>query len=149
MSKKLRLTDLIFSSRRASQMLHTGILFLRILLKCSFWLSRSGVEGSLSLCNSNKLPDDVGDDDDATGLWTTLDTAGSPWPQATVPLPVSNDSIYCDVLSPGNNLTNSSKTMVLYWDACTAPPPPNKGHWQMSGDMLGYQKTQSPTGICG
>ena len=37
------------------------------------------MEGSLSLCNSNKLPDDVGDDDDdATGPWTTLDTAGSP-----------------------------------------------------------------------
>lgn len=73
------------------------------------------------------------------------------WFHCWLAMAVLSDSIYCDMLSPGNNLTNSSKTMVLYWDSCRvgAPPPPNKGYWQMSGDMLGYQKTQSPTGIYG
>lgn len=43
---------------------------------------------------------------------------------------VLSDSIYCDILSPGNNLTNSSKTMVLSWEQLyCSPTPPNKGHW--------------------
>ena len=130
MSKKLRLTDLIFSSCRASQMLHTGILFLRILLKCSFWLSRSGVEGSLSLCNSNKLPDDVGDDDGATGPRTTLNTAGSPWPQATVPRKQSWVTLFTVIFSP---LVTIWPILLKQWfstgSSCTAPPLPNKGHW--------------------
>ena len=39
---------------------------------------------------------------------------------------VLSDSIYCDTLSPGNNLTNSSKTMVLYWDSLLLPRPPTR-----------------------
>lgn len=152
MSKKLRLTDLIFSSRRASQMLHTGILFLRILLKCSFWLSRSGLEGSLSLCNSNKLPDDAGDDDDATSPWTTLNIAGSPWPQATVPLRVSNGSLewLSVIFSP---LVTIWPILLKQWfsteNSCTAPYPPIRDTEQMSGDLLGYHKMQTATEIYG
>lgn len=78
---------------QASQMLHTGILFLGILLKCSFWLSRSGVEGGLGLCISNKLPGDVSGAD-AAGPWTTLYIiARSHWPQTTFPLLVNNGSL--------------------------------------------------------